>query len=281
MVPGFKMPSHGPHRGREDHKPSHTLDIPDGPEIFAIFTEPRYDVLGGDVLDKIHYRYVAPASMDWASLIQAGRLVNTMSNEALQKMSSIAGASFTQYLDLISICNNFVDQRGQSFGDVATWGTNRLLWIDSLTGLSKMARKIRAGNKPVLTQPDWGVSMSLGTRAHRHPRHRALLPLRPRRPRGARGGRGLRLGPRHGEHPRPQAGPRDPRQLQRGRHGQAGGRRVLWSTTEGDADLKSCYLPLSSKLPPNFAPLWRSGSTGVEQWCKRHLLRGMWQSSKE
>lgn len=256
MVPGIKMLLMGPTGSGKTTSLRTLLDIPDGPEVFAIFTEPRYDVLGGDVLDKIHYRYVAPASMDWASLIQAGRLVNTMSNEALQKMSSIAGASFTQYLDLISICNNFVDQHGRSFGDVATWGTNRLLWIDSLTGLSKMARKIRAGNKPVLTQPDWGVSMSLvqeliDTLATGLFCHFVLVAHVEREVDEVSGSARVMVSTLGRK-----LAPVIPVNFSEVVMAKRVGDGFFWSTTEGDADLKSCYLPLSSKLPPNFAPLW-------------------------
>lgn len=131
-----------------------------GVEPFFIFTEPRFDVLGKDFLDQVHWRYVPPAKVSWQVLVDLGKQINVMSNDALQKMQGVHNADCTQFLEILSLCNNFVDQRGEAFGDVATWGTNRILTIDGFTGLSKMSRQLAVGFKPTLSQPDWGVAMN-------------------------------------------------------------------------------------------------------------------------
>lgn len=130
-----------------------------GLEIFAVFTEPRFDVLGKDFLDQIHWRYIPPARVGWQVLENLGKQINTMSNDALQKMRGINAESCTQYLEVIGLMNNFVDQDGKSFGDVARWGTNRALILDGFTGISKMSRQLAVGFKPTLSQPDWGTAM--------------------------------------------------------------------------------------------------------------------------
>lgn len=131
-----------------------------GVEPFFIFTEPRFDVLGKDFLDQVHWRYIPPAKVSWRVLVDLGKQINVMSNDALQKMQGVHNADCTQFLEILSLCNNFVDQRGEAFGDVATWGTNRVLTIDGFTGLSKMSRQLAVGFKPTLSQPDWGVAMN-------------------------------------------------------------------------------------------------------------------------
>jgi hypothetical protein len=138
------------------------LDIPNL-EVFAIFTDPRFDILGKEVLDRIHWRYLPPAVPGWDTLKRVASQVNKLSNEALQKLQSVEGSSFMQYIEFLDQCNDFVDQHGESFGDVCTWEPNRVLFIDGLTGLNKMARSLTVGAKATLTQPDWGSSQFMVT----------------------------------------------------------------------------------------------------------------------
>lgn len=131
-----------------------------GVEPFFIFTEPRFDVLGKAFLDQVHWRYIPPAKVGWSVLMNLGKQINSFTNDALQKMQGVNASDCTQFLEVLSLCNNFIDQHGQAFGDVANWGTNRVLVIDGFTGLSKMSRQLAVGFKPTLSQPDWGVAMN-------------------------------------------------------------------------------------------------------------------------
>lgn len=57
---------------------------------------------------------------------------------------------------------NYEDQRtGKTFGSVGSWGPNRVLAVDGLTGLGVMAMSIVVGNKPVRSMADWGVAQDL------------------------------------------------------------------------------------------------------------------------
>ncbi len=134
------------------------LNVP-GLEVFALFLEPRFDVLGKDVLDKIHWRYIEPVKAGWSTLIHSAKSVSSFSNESLQKMHGIDKEKCTQFITILQQFENFVDVKGDSFGNISDWGTNRVLVVDGLTGLSKAARGLTAGLKPILTQPDWGVAM--------------------------------------------------------------------------------------------------------------------------
>jgi Cdc6-like AAA superfamily ATPase len=249
-----------------------------GLEVFAIFTEPRYDVLGQEVLDKIHFRYIAPAANSWSGLMQTAKLVNQMSNESLQKMNQIAGNEYTQFIDILGLCNNFVDQHGKSFGDVATWGTDRILWVDGLTGISKMARKLKAGGKPVLTQPDWGVSMTMvqefvdtlvtGTFCH------FVLVTHIEREIDELTGASRTMVSTLGRKLAPMIPPNFGDVVLAKKEGT----EFSWSTAEAGVDLKGAFLPIRPKLPPSFGPL-------MEQWKAKGGVLGTkppvnWQSGQ-
>ena len=254
------------------------VEIP-GMEVFAIFTEPRYDILGKEILDKIHWRYIAPSTADWKTLIQSAKLVNMISNESLQKMSGVAGPAYTQLIDLMSLCNNFIDQNKVAYGDVLTWGTQRVLWLDGLTGISKMARKLRVGAKTVLTQPDWGVSMTMiqelvdtlvnGTYCH------LVLVAHIEREVDEITGASKTMVSTMGKKLAPLIPPNFGDVVLAKKEGT----QFSWSTAETGYDLKGAFLPISDNLDPSFQPL-------IKQWQAKGGILGVeppanWQTGTE
>ncbi|HSW65374.1 MAG TPA: AAA family ATPase [Dissulfurispiraceae bacterium] len=238
------------------------LDVPDIKKIFAIFTEPRFDVLSRDVLDRIHWRYIPPGQADWAALRNAALQVNTMSNDALQKIQGSGRDKMNQFLDILTQCNDFVDQNGERWGDVASWGTDRLLWFDGLTGLNKMARQLAVGMKPIMSQPDWGVAMktiqdwveimTTQTRCHF-----VLISHIERELDEIRGGSrnmvstlGRKLAPLI------------PTNFSDVILSVKEGANFYWDTADVSTDVGSSNLPLASKQPASFVPLF-------EAWKKK------------
>jgi len=230
-------------------------------KVFAIFTEPRYDILGGDFLSKIHHCYVPPAAVGWSSLTQMARQINTLSNDSLQKLASIDGQKYTQFLTLINQCNDFIDQNGVHHGDVATWNTDRVLVIDGLTGVSKMARKLRVGSKPVLTQPDWGAAMTMVqefidalttmTKCH------LILITHIERETDEVSGSTKIMVSTLGRKLAPMIPPNFGDVIMATKNGS----EFYWDTADGRADLKNGFLPIGSKIPSDYAPMfhkWQS-----------------------
>lgn len=232
-------------------------------EVFGIITEPLTLEVLADILPQIHYKLIVPYAPDWSVLADVGRKVNTMSNEALQKMKGIEQTKFTQWLDIIDACNNFVDQNGVSFGDVAKWDHTKVLFIDSLTGVNKAARALVAGAKPNLTQPDWGTAMSnlqmfvdtlaVSTRcsliiiAHVEQMFDEVTG----------GGQRLMVSTLGRK-----LAPVLPANLGDIILTKREGTSFYWSTADPRADLKAHNLPLSEKLQPSFVPLYTT-------WGKR------------
>lgn len=116
----------------------------------------------GDLSDsECHWKYI-PAAMQSFADLQAG--IETINRafdfEALSKTKSWQKTGFTQFIDIAVAMNRFVcDRCGKDFGSVDTWGTDRALVLDSLTGLSRQAMDNAVGNKPVKAPGDWGVAM--------------------------------------------------------------------------------------------------------------------------
>ena len=127
---------------------------------FIIFTEPGMRTISDLPCDKLHYKYIPPAQLTWNDLLDNQRKINTMSFKSLTQLGDMDKKKYGQFLEVTATMNNFVcDRCGESFGDVSTWGTDRAIVIDSLSGLNTMAMDMVVGAKPVKAMGDWGVAM--------------------------------------------------------------------------------------------------------------------------
>lgn len=129
---------------------------------FVIFTEPGQEVLSDLPPEKVHWAYIPPATTDWSAMADVANKINTFSFESLTKMQDSNRRKYNQFEDLLKCLANFkCDRTGQEFGDCTTWGTNRALVLDSLSGLNLMAMALVVGGKPVRDQKDWGLAQTL------------------------------------------------------------------------------------------------------------------------
>lgn len=131
-----------------------------GLEVFCVFTEPGMEVLSDVPSDKLHWHYIPPAGPDWSAMIDSARKINTLSFKALAEMGDINKQKYDEFLRLFMCLSNFKDDRtGKEFGPVDSFGLDKALVIDSLSGLNVMAMNLVAGSKPVKSMADWGVAM--------------------------------------------------------------------------------------------------------------------------
>ena len=230
---------------------------------FCVFTEPGFEVLGDIPQDKLHWHYIQPADVDWATMIESARKINTLSYESLTKLTDISKGKYDQFIDLLSCLNNFkCDRDGKVYGDVCKWGTDRALVVDGLTGISDMAMNLVVGSKPVKHQGDWGVAMDNLERLIKKlcndtDCHFILIGHTERETDEVMGGSKIMastLGKK--------LAPKLPRNFSDVIMASREGSRFSWSTAAIGAALKARNLPIADGLPPNFAPL-------IENWKKQ------------
>lgn len=140
-----------------------------GLEVFVLVTEPNgVDVLldtvknhGGD-LSKLHWRTLSPAAPGWTALQKQAETAGTMSYADIQNIKAGVDKAHTkQYASFLKLCNNFIDNEGQEWGDVTDFGPDRAFVIDSLTGLNAIIMDQTIGYKPTAHQGEWGTSMNM------------------------------------------------------------------------------------------------------------------------
>ena len=138
-------------------------------ELFVLFTESGVETLSGYWADRgkeippnVHWHVLKRPQGKFADLLKNAETINTYTMESLFKMQDPDRAKSNQYSHLLRALIDFpCDHCGKKFGSVDTWGPDKCLAIDSLTGLNPLAMSLVIGNKPLKDQRDWGVAQDL------------------------------------------------------------------------------------------------------------------------
>lgn len=236
-----------------------------GIECFVIVTEPT----GVDSLldswereklpiDLLHYTVIAPASPGWAALKELSTKITLLNYKDMSDLKSGVGKEkMTQFPRLLRNLENFYDDRTDKFyGDVTSWGPDRCLVLDSLSGLSLIAMQMTVGFKPSPHQGEWGIAMStietlllqLSSDCRCFFTVIAHIEKEPDEITGASkitvSTLGRKLAPKI---------PRFFSEVVRARKDPTG--KFLWSTLDTEADLKNRSLPSASSLAADFGPV--------------------------
>ena len=258
-LPGTKVMLQGATGAGKTHAIRTLVDA--GLEVFILFTEPAMELVEDLSTDKVHYAYVPPASVSFADMMESARKINTMSMKALASLDGVNKQLHNQFYTLLSACANFVcDRTGESFGNIDDWGPERVLVVDSLSGLNIMAMDLVTGSKPVKAMADWGIAMDNLERFVNHlcmvsRCHFVLTAHLEREHDEVTGGVHLMastLGRK--------LAPRLPRYFSDVILTRKEDKEWWWSTSSPNIDLKARNIPYSDKLPPTFVPLingWR------------------------
>ena len=138
-------------------------------EVFVLALETGLESLfgywrdrGKEIPPNLHWHQITPAQASFLDMLEDAKKVNMLTYEGLTKMVDPNRGKHDSFIKLLTALNDFPDDRtGQKFGAVNTWGTNRALVIDGMTGISSFAMQNVIGGKVVRSQSDWGVAQNL------------------------------------------------------------------------------------------------------------------------
>lgn len=117
---------------------------------------------GKPVPPNLHIFTVRPATAGWEELANQVKLVNTLSYETLKKTSDPNRSKYDQFERFLRSFNEVgEDNSDAKFGSVDSWGTNKVLVIDGLTGLGDAVLRAVIGGKADRDQKDWGLAQNL------------------------------------------------------------------------------------------------------------------------
>lgn len=129
-------------------------------EVFCIFTEPGMEVLADFPKERLHWKFVPPATPSWDTFIKNQTAINTQSAKALAAMEDMSKQQYPQFLQLLNSIANFTCERtGESYGDITQMGQDKVFVLDSMSGLALMVMQHVVGGKPTKSQQNWMLAM--------------------------------------------------------------------------------------------------------------------------
>lgn len=140
-----------------------------GLDVFVVVTEPTgvetlLDVWMKEKLDinKLHYKQITPARAGFKSLLDVAQKVAVSNFKSLAESMPSGDRQTSQWLDVLKCFVNFTDDRtGKEYGPIDSFGDDKAVVVDSLSGLNLMAMDITIGDKTSAHVGEWGVAMGL------------------------------------------------------------------------------------------------------------------------
>lgn len=165
VYPGFNAILMGPPGTGKTHALSTLAQA--GLEVFVAFLEPGLESLTAPWADKgqpippnVHWHILSDRQRSFEDLRGQAEKVGKFDQKFLANYKDPKRGDFNRFEALYLLLSNFVDQHGQSFGSVDSWGTNRVLCLDGMTGVGKAALDMMTGDRIVRDKPDYGIAQN-------------------------------------------------------------------------------------------------------------------------
>lgn len=137
-----------------------------GIEVFYLSIEQGIESLFGYWTDEgkpiptnLRWHKITPPKASFKELAEAATKVNTLSYESLGKMVDVNRHTHNLFIKVNEAFYDFPDDRtGRRFGPVDSWGPERAVVVDGLTGLSRAAMSLTVGGKPIKNPGDYGIA---------------------------------------------------------------------------------------------------------------------------
>lgn len=229
----------------------------------CIFTEPSFEVLGGIPPAKLHWKYIPPVTDSLDTILDKATKVANMTFKAMTEVYDANRGRDNKFIELVQSLNNYkCDRTGEIFGPAKSWGTNRALIIDSLSGLGLMVMHMVVGSKPAKDMKDWALAQDqlegLVNWACTSLRCHFVLTAHAEREVDEVAGGSNIMASTLGR----KLAPKLPRYFSDVILAQRQATKFLWSTAAPGADLKARNLPVAEGLIPSFVQV-------IESWKSR------------
>ena len=136
--------------------------------VRVLFLESGLETLTGywtdrglKVPDNLSWHVSTTKSIPLASLLDAAKKVGLLNYKAITEMIDPDRDKNNPYLKILTALTNLPDDRtGELLGNIDKWTANDILVIDSLSELANAAFKMVIGAKPTASPSDYGVAQN-------------------------------------------------------------------------------------------------------------------------
>lgn len=242
--------------------------VDSGLEVFYLSIDSGRESLIGYYTDRqkpvpanLHWHDMETADWSFETMIAAATNTTNLTYDALSRVNDPYKSQYNQYVKLLTALHDFPDDRtGKRFGDASTWGTDRVLVVDALTGVNTCVMAMVVGTKPVVSPGEWGVGMQhvekLIKKFVSMRCHFVLLAHVEREIDEIAGGQKITVGTLGKK-----LAPKLPPMFGDVILAQRQGLKWVWSTADSQSDLKGRNLPVAEGLKPDFGQIiakWES-----------------------
>lgn len=267
LLPGVNVIIEGPTGTGKTHSVGTLVET--GVETFLLSLESGMESLLGywtdrglEVPSNLHWHHIKSADSGFASMISSATEISKLANDALAKIQDPNKSRYNRFIKVLTALTNFqCDHCGKSFGAVDSWGPDRALVVDALTGINSAAMSLVVGGKPIKSLVDWGIAMDqveklLLQLTEGCKCHFVLLSHVERETDQVLGGVKITVGTL-GNKLAAKIPPMFSDVILSYRQGTS----FYWSTANAQADLKTRNLPIAEGIPPTFKSIldkWQS-----------------------
>lgn len=237
-----------------------------GLEVFVAATEPGLLEILGKFRShpRFHYHEIPLVPTNWQTMIQLAQRINQAQPDTLANVKDPSKRDYDQFVLFLETMADFIDQHGVSYGATDEWGTDKVLVIDSLSGLNKMILDLVVGHKPVVSPGEWGTAMGqveniLAALCGGIKCHFVVMAHLEREFNEVTGSIQLMVSA-----PGKKLAPKLNRFFSDVVMAYREGTKFYWSTAADNVDLKTRNLEYKEKLIPSFVPLYESWKEKVQ-----------------
>lgn len=154
---GFKVLTLG---GTGNGKTTAIKTIAKRKKVFVLFAENGMAALADTDPQQVHWKYIPAAPADFRGQKNMAEMINRLDRKQIAAYDDPNRQKHKQFVEVFAALENLrCDRTGETFGPVEKLDQDWVFVLDSISGISVMAKQLVGGTKPVFDKGEWFMAM--------------------------------------------------------------------------------------------------------------------------